>query len=150
ASSPGEVLMGRPPTLVLLLLAGCAKPASTTSSAPSYRNDVAPVLERMCARAEGCHGNKPTDSVVLDLRASGSYAQLVSVAAQVRHGALRIAPGAPASSFLIDKLTGHLGPREGKRMPIDAQTGAPVDPSPIDSDYIARILMAWIAAGAPN
>jgi hypothetical protein len=136
--------------LVILLLAGCAKHASPTPAAPSFRSDVAPVLERMCARAEGCHGNKPTDSVDLDLRASGSYAQLVGVAAQARKGALRVAPGAPASSFLVDKLTGRLGPREGKRMPIDAQTGAPIDPSPIDPGYVERILTAWIAAGAPN
>jgi hypothetical protein len=35
-------------------------------------------------------------------------------------------------------------------MPIDATTGAPVLPSPLDSAYMECILGAWIAAGAPN
>jgi len=110
----------------------------------------APVLDRMCARAQGCHGDQPTDSVDLDLCASASYRQLVGVAAQARRGALRVTPGAPTKSFLVDKLTGHLGPREGKPMPIDATTGVPVQPSPIDSGYLDWILRPWIGAGAPK
>jgi hypothetical protein len=59
-------------------------------------------------------------------------------------------PGDAQASFLLDKLTGRLGPvQEGKRMPIDAETGAPVVPSPLPSDFMDG-LEQWIAAGAPN
>jgi hypothetical protein len=134
-----------------LLLLACTKRAPAPQpSAPSFAHDVAPVLDRMCAHAEGCHGDKPTDSVDLDLRATAAYRQLVDVPAQARKGALRVKRGEPEASFLVDKLTGRLGAREGKSMPIDANTGAPVLPSPIGSDYIERILAPWIASGAPD
>ncbi len=133
---------------------GCAKradePKAVSPAPPSFRADIAPVLERMCARAEGCHGNKPTDSVDLDLRLSASYRQLVGIAAQARKGGVRVRPGDPAASFLLDKLAGTLGPREGKPMPIDPVTGAPIHPNPLGADYVEGILRPWIAAGAPN
>jgi hypothetical protein len=143
--------MSRYAVAATLLLFACTKRAPTAKpAAPSFAHDIAPVLEHMCARAEGCHGAKPTDSVDLDLRAAAAYRQLVEVPAQARKGASRVKRGDPAASFLLDKLTGHLGPREGKPMPIDANTGVPLDPSPIPSDYIERILTPWIAAGAPD
>jgi hypothetical protein len=140
---------------VALGAAGCARhtepPKPAPAAAPSFRGEIAPVLERMCARAAGCHGDQPTDSVDLDLRQAASYRQLVGVAAQARRGgALRVKPGDPAASFLVDKLTGKLGAREGKPMPIDAVTGAPLEPSPIGADYLDGVLKPWIAAGAPN
>jgi hypothetical protein len=104
----------------------------------------------MCARAAGCHGEKPTDSVSLDLRPANAYAQLVAVPSEARKGAMRVKPGDPSSSFLVDKLTGTLRGGEGKPMPIDSTTGAPLDPSPIDRAYLDLILKRWIACGAPN
>jgi hypothetical protein len=144
--------MSRYALAVTLLLFACTKraPTATPPAAPSFVHDIAPVLDRMCARAEGCHGTKPTDSVDLDLRAAAAYRQLVEVPAQARKGASRVKRGDPAASFLVEKLTGHLGPREGKPMPIDPNTGVPVVPSPIPSDYVEHILMPWIAAGAPD
>jgi hypothetical protein len=61
-----------------------------------------------------------------------------------------VEPRSPARSFLVAKLTGTLGSGEGKRMPIDVDTGISLDPSPISDDFIHRILDPWIAAGAPN
>jgi hypothetical protein len=143
--------MRRFPILLALVAAGCSRPTPRAAPAgPSFRTDVAPVLDRMCARAEGCHGDKPTDSVSLDLRTARAYGQLVGVPAEARRGALRVKPGDPAASFLLDKLSGKLGHGEGKPMPIDPQTGAPISPSPIDSSYLEAILKPWIAAGAPN
>jgi len=145
-------------TLVLSLASACkrespapsAAPAAPPPAAPSFRRDVAPVLDRMCARARGCHGAEPTDSVSLDLSSAAAWRQLVGARAEAREGALRVKPGDPQASFLLDKLTGTLRPREGKPMPIDPQTGAPVVPSPIDRAYLDAILKPWIAAGAPN
>src|SRR5262249_325105 len=117
---------------------------------PSFRADVLPVLQQQCATAEGCHGAKPTDSVRLDLRPSTAYAQLVGVPAQARRGAMRVTPGVPAATFLLDKLSGRLGPREGKSMPVDPDSGAPFDKSPLPGDYVDMVLVPWIVGGAPN
>ena len=35
-------------------------------------------------------------------------------------------------------------------MPIDVDTGAPVEPSPIPTPFVDETLERWIAAGAPN
>ncbi len=129
---------------------GAPLPTSEMPPIPSFRADILPVLVRNCATAEGCHGNKPTSSVDLDLRASAAYRQLVDMPSEARRGAVRVKPGDAQASFLLDKLTGRLGPvQEGKRMPVDAETGAPVVPSPLPSDFM-DVLEQWIAAGAPN
>jgi len=127
-----------------------AKPQSSLRVV-SFRNDVYPVLAKNCASAEGCHGNKPTPSVNLDLRASSAYGELVNKPSEGRRSAVRVKPGDPEASFLVDKLTGRLGPvQEGKQMPIDVDTGAPVVPSPLPPDFVDQVLERWIAAGAPN
>jgi hypothetical protein len=126
-------------------------PSSKAPPIPSFRADILPVMALHCASAEGCHGNKPTPSVSLDLSSSGAYAELVNKPSEGRRGAVRVKPGEPQASFLVDKLTGRLGPaQEGKRMPIDVDTGAPVVPSPLPPDFIEQVLEPWIAAGGPN
>ena len=149
---------------LFLSLAGCsgqcgdqgtqAHTALLSSKAPpipSFHADVLPVLALQCASAEGCHGNKPTPSVSLDLRASFAYGELVNKPSEGRRGAVRVKPGDPQASFLLDKLTGRLGSvQEGKRMPIDVDTGAPVVPSPLPPEFVEQVLEPWIAAGAPN
>ncbi len=69
---------------------------------------------------------------------------------RVRRGAVLVARGDPAASFLLDKLTGSLRPREGKAMPLDPETGAPVTPSPLAGEFLTNVLRPWIEAGAPD
>lgn len=143
-----------------VLLGGCRDPgrsseaharaANATPRTPSFRRDILPVFDRHCSSAKGCHGAEPTDSVDLDLRAVPAYAQLVNHPAEARKGALRVKPGDIAASFLVDKLKGAVGAREGKPMPIDADTGAPIEPSPLPPVFIAKVLGPWILAGAPE
>ena len=134
--------------VALVLLAGaCHKPAP---SHPSFAREVWPVLDRHCAQARGCHGDDPTDSVALDLRREHAWAELVGHESAARKGALRVQPGHPEASLLVDKLTGRLGPREGKPMPLDATTGEPIVPSPLEPGFVDGTLARWIAAGAPN
>lgn len=148
--------------LVALFSASCRSseraselPARTAGSAeavelpPSFRREILPVLERHCSSADGCHGARPTDSVDLDLRASAAHSQLVNHPAKIREGAVLVRPGDVAASFLVDKLTGALAEREGKAMPLDADTGTPIEPSPLPPDFIERVLGPWILAGAP-
>lgn len=142
-------------------LAGCKardsspSPPTQVKTAPavraiSFRDEIYPVLAKYCATAEGCHGSRPTESVDLDLRAGAAYAQLVGTAAEARKGSLRVKPGDAAASFLVDKLAGSLRSDEGKTMPLDVESGAPLNPSPLPPDFIEKILKPWIQAGAPN
>lgn len=117
---------------------------------PSFRVDVLPTIERNCSDAKGCHGFDRTDSVDLDLSRAAAYRELVGHESEVRKGALRIAPGDPEHSFVLDKLSGRLGHDEGKRMPLDEVTGAPIEPSPISSAFVADTLIPWIRNGAKD
>jgi hypothetical protein len=97
----------------------------------SFRADVEPVLARFCASAEGCHGDNPTRSVTLDLRSRHARSELMAVPAKTRAGAVRVVPGDPERSYLLDKLRGTLAAGEGKTMPLDPETGAPLGASPL-------------------
>jgi hypothetical protein len=147
------------------LLAACAQrpaeqPVAATSAAPvvaapakpapSFKAAIVPYFEHTCAEARGCHGAQPTQSVDLDLRGPGAWAQIVNHASEERYKAVRVKPGDPSASYLVAKLSGALGPREGKTMPIDPITGAPMLPVPVDPDFLRNVLEPWIAAGAPN
>jgi hypothetical protein len=139
--------------LLAFAAAGCRSRANGTTppaARPSFRADIEPVLARHCASADGCHGEHPTHSVSLDLRSGHSYAALVGAPAKTRVGAVRVVPRAPERSFLIDKLTGTLAFAEGKLMPLDPETGAPPEQSPLPATFLDGDLRAWIIRGAPD
>ena len=121
-----------------------------TESFPSFRKDVLPALVQNCANAAGCHGDHATESVSLDLREQAAYGQLVEAPSVIRKGSMRVARGKPKESFLVDKLTGELSNTEGKRMPLDDQSGLPLILSPLLPDYVEKVLKPWIQAGAPD
>lgn len=73
----------------------------------------------------------------LRLDAANSYAMLVGVPSSEVPAVLRIAPGQPDASYLIQKLEGHAA--VGSRMPFG---GPYLDAATID------IIRQWIAAGA--
>ncbi len=129
-------------------LAACSSPdARPPASPPSFAGDIAPLLEARCASARGCHGADPTPMVDLDLRRAHAYRQLVAVPAETgRSSLLRVEPGHPAASVLIQKLTGRAG--AGKPMPLDPATEEPA--RPIAPAWIEAVLVPWIAAGAPD
>jgi hypothetical protein len=137
--------------LPLRALAGSdgGRPATAVSQGVvSFRRDVVPVLAKSCTGNEGCHGDQKTRRVDLDLRGGPTtYESLVGRRAQMRAGALRVDPGHPARSFVVDKLTRHLGPHEGQAMPMDPETGAPVEQSPVES-FVWKTLIPWISQGA--
>jgi hypothetical protein len=116
----------------------------------SFGRDILPVFERTCTQADNCHGSVPAEAIDLDLRAPTAYEALAGRPAQGRRGALRVAPGDPSASFLLAKVAGPLRPGEGKPMPLDPDTGAPLRPSPITRDFVGQVLRPWIQAGAPN
>jgi hypothetical protein len=107
---------------------GCGPPVS-------YAGQVQPIWNASCTT--NCHGgNRP--SAGLNLAPGGSYGSLVNVPGDC--GKLRVAPGKPDSSYLINKLTGS-GICAGTQMPAK---GVSLAPAQID------LLRGWICQGAPN
>ncbi len=56
----------------------------------------------------------------------------------------------PTDSVTLDLRREHAWAELAGRPSLDANTGAPILPSPIPPDFIERTLEPWIAAGAPN
>jgi uncharacterized protein (TIGR03118 family) len=95
-------------------------------------------------RCSGCHDGSVAPSGALpgsqDLRAGHTYTSLVNVASHEQPALLRVKPGDPANSYVIQKLEGA-ATISGARMPFG---GPYLDQATIDQ------IRAWIAAGAPN
>ncbi len=97
-----------------------------------FAGDVQPIFTLRCS---GCHGgDNPAQG--LSLMEGSAYAGLVGVDSMEVPGTLLVAPGEPASSFLIDKLGPN--PAQGATMPLAGMT---------DAGEVA-LITAWVAAGA--
>ena len=115
----------------------CRRPPPPATFATLERQ----VFAVSCASVS-CHGAAASGGLTL---ATGSaYANLVGVPATnpAAHaaGLLRVVPGDPGASFLLDKLTGMLTVDEGDPMP---RVGGPLPAARLD------LVRRWIAAGAP-
>jgi uncharacterized protein (TIGR03118 family) len=115
--------------------------ANRAAPAPTLSELQRTVFSPLCA---GCHnGSQPPGGSLpgsMDLREGSSFASLVAVASLERPALARVAPGDPATSYLIHKLEGAAD-ISGARMPF----GGPfLDQAAIDE------VKSWIAAGAPN
>jgi hypothetical protein len=102
----------------------------------SFLVDVAPLLADSCT-SPGCHGF-PAAAEGLDLRAGFAYDGLVGVPSSQCNDRLRVAPGQPSASYLLDKLTG-VNLCFGTKMP-------KVGPG-FSAEQIA-IISEWICQGA--
>jgi hypothetical protein len=105
-------------------------------------------IERHVFEGEGCSRqtchNAPQSPHGLALLPGETFAALVgvepaNVSARLA-GKLRVDPGRPANSYLVDKLRGRLSSDEGARMPKDL---------PALPEREIRLVEAWIEAGAP-
>ena len=132
---------------VLSQLAGCAgngdgldangRPVSSGGGGgtltPDFASIQANVFTPICTQ---CHvgANAPQG---LRLDAASSYGALVGVASSEQPGQLRVKPGDPAASYLVQKLEGKAS--VGARMPL----GQPPLP-----DATIAMIREWIANGA--
>lgn len=127
-----------------VLLAGCAgSGASAEPTTSTFERIQTEVFDVSCS-ADSCHSSVGQAGGLI-LEAGHAYDQLVGrppanpVAAG--HGWMRVAPGNPAGSFLMAKITDALAAGEGSSMPYNA--------APLDGDTV-EIVRAWIAADAPE
>ena len=90
----------------------------------------------------GCHTavNNRVPAGGLNLTGDGAYDELVGIVSPRKAGAIRVIPGDPDNSYLIQKIEGTPG-IVGGRMPF---TG------PFLSDGQIRIIRRWIETGAPR
>lgn len=104
---------------------------------PSFSNDVAPIFAASCAFG-ACHHVAGSKS--LSLLPGEAYAQLVDVPTyQCNDKRVRVAPGAPVSSYLVDKMIG-----------VRLCSGISMPPGPpLPADDLTTITR-WICAGAPD
>jgi len=100
---------------------------------PTFSSIQANVLTPMCI---GCHAGAAAPAG-LRLDASSSYALLVGVPSAEGGSVLRVAPGNPGGSYLVQKLEGSAA--VGARMPL----GGPY----LDAATLA-VIRQWIADGA--
>jgi hypothetical protein len=115
--------------------AAAAPAPESPAAAPGFRRDVMPVFFRAGCNSGPCHGSaRGKDGFMLSLfgfDAAGDYRRIVE-----EIPGRRINTAVPAASLLLLKATGAVPHTGGRR--IDR-----------DSD-LARTLLAWIEAGAPD
>lgn len=115
-----------------------AAPAADAAPAISFSSDVIPIFATRCSAAPQCH-DSTTAVQGLDLTAPNAFKDIVNVPSTECQNRLIVAPGDPASSYLIDKLHGT-NLCSGVRMPRGSAL----------TDQQINIISAWISAGAKN
>jgi hypothetical protein len=137
--------------MAAIAFAGCDEALSTVAGPTPNLEPTFTSIQRFIFEANdaagraactGCHTNVGrTPSAGMTLVGATAYASLVGVPSNGKPGAVRVIPGDPDNSYLVQKLEGHSG-IVGQRMP---RTGGP---------YLTEgqmlIIKRWITRGAPN
>jgi len=123
-------------TLIAVLLAvSSARAADDTNSAPSFRNQVQPILAKFGCSSGACHGAAAgQNGFKLSLR---GYDEEGDHIALTRHAfGRRIIPSDPGRSLMLLKPTGAVPHKGGKKFEVNS------------AEY--KVLADWIAFGAPG
>ena len=106
---------------------------------PSFRTDIAPILDQTCASSGACHGGTAPQKG-MNLSLAQAYAHLVGVPSVFDSTMMRVRAGLPDSSFFFRVLSGDAAYRLGYyRMPL---TQYPM-PQPV-----VETIRNWILQGA--
>lgn len=125
--------------------AGCAPRTFFTSTFDRVQTQI---FDQSCA-VSGCHDSQSTSGELL-LERGASYDNLINrtptnadaaAAGWHRLTLVDATHGDPATSYILHKLTGDLGPGLGKRMPFNR---------PKLDDALVDVVRRWIEAGAPT
>jgi hypothetical protein len=137
--------------LALALFTGCDEglrkiAGPSPSLEPTFTSIQANIFESADSAGRvaciGCHtstGRNPSGG--LNLNHDVAYDQLVNIASRGKPSAVRVMPGNPDGSYLVQKLDGASG-IVGRRMPFSGE--------PFLTDGQMLILRRWIALGAPR
>ena len=113
----------------------------TPPSGPSFATQIqAQILTPACSSCHTDDGRNPSSQLNLKSTAV-SYAQLVGIASVGKAGAVRVIPGNPSGSYLVQKLEGAAD-IVGLRMPRNGP--------PYLTDAQVALIRLWIQNGAPN
>ncbi len=113
-------------------------PAATGTSSVSFKSSVQPIFNANCVV---CHqGSRAPQG--LSLEPDVAYQDLVNIAS-VESPLMRVAPGAPDKSYLVNKLRGtqQQAGGSGVQMPFGA--------TPLSEQNIS-LIEQWIASGATD
>ena len=127
------------------MTAGCGSSSSpttpTTPSGPTFSQQIqAQILTPACVSCHTDNGRTPAGGLNLK-DTSTSHSQLVNAPSTGKSGAIRVIPGNPNGSYLIQKLIGAPD-IVGSRMPRNGP--------PFLSDAHVDLIRQWIQNGAPN
>lgn len=115
-------------------------PAAATAPTLTFSTQIQQqILTPACA---GCHtddGRTPAGG--LNLKSGSAHANLVGVPSTGKAGAVRVIPGNPSGSYLVQKLEGAAD-IVGLRMPRNGP--------PYLTDAQVALIRQWIQNGAPN
>jgi hypothetical protein len=113
--------------------------ACKSAGTVSFARDIQAIFSRSCA-TRGCHaGLRPQAG--LNLSQGAAYAEIVGVASeQCGASRVRVAPGDPAASYLVDKLLG-VDLCFGTQMP---KAGVSLPQADLDA------IGSWVCSGAAN
>lgn len=146
--SPAARLLRLTPRLMALALlaattAACDEKLSdiagpTPGLEPTFSSIQREILTPTCTPCHTNVGRTPAGG--LNLLSDVAYGNLVSVASLQKSGAVRVVPGDPDASYLVQKLEGAAG-IIGTRMP---RNGTPLTGGQM------LIIRRWIQQGAPN
>jgi hypothetical protein len=122
----------------------CQQPPTPTVS---YAGNIQPIYNRSCATSTACHIG-PTSGGGMELQQAVSYGATVNQPSTEQPRLLRVKPGDPDASYLLQKVEGTPG-ISGLQMPQGcpgAPAGGAVCPTP---DEITAI-RTWIMECAPD
>ncbi|MFM7055646.1 MAG: DUF1549 domain-containing protein [Planctomycetota bacterium] len=123
------------PALCVAQSAPPAPPAPPALPAPSFLNDILPLLTRYDCNSGGCHGKLAgQNGFRLSLRGYAPEADFESLTRESR--GRRVNPAAPGASLLVAKANGSVAHAGGRRI--------------LPGSDAERLLLEWIRAGMPG
>jgi hypothetical protein len=147
-----QIVMGSAAFVLALAFAGCdEKLSDLTGPTPKLEPTFSSIQQEIFNTTDAsgrlactnCHttagGRNPSGG--MNLTTSLSYAAIVGVASTGKPGAVRVIPGDPENSYIIDKLEGR---------PTIAGVRMPRGNGPFLTDGQMLVIKRWISNGAPN
>jgi hypothetical protein len=122
---------------------------STTTSTtllPSWAAIHAAVIGPRCAN---CHGTEGEGALNGLTSCRLGYANLVDVPSTLLPIRVRVEPGSPEVSWLMQKLDGSQNAFDDQCVGGSCGAPMPLEPPPLDA-AVRDALRSWIASGAPN